>query len=288
MALQDNYPRTKKFTRWTTGLANSMNLKNIYGVSFGHTSTRKKVSNGTSTAILASTATSTSSQTVTTGITNPDVPRAISVTVGGTGSSILDSAVVVTGTNAEGKVITERFQTTAGGVGTLNGNKAFMTVTSVFIPAQAGTAGTVVVGTQNKLGILHRLFPNNTTVKIYSSTAIATTPTLQGVPTVVANESVLENNLVTPLTAPDGTTFLFICYAYDQWNAPGLLNDGTYLAGDYMYYTSTSTSTSSTSTSTTTLATASTTSTSTSSTSSSTSSTSSSTSSTSTSTTTAP
>jgi glucan 1,3-beta-glucosidase len=284
------YSRTARFARWTTGLANSQNLKNIYAVSFGYTSTKKKVANGTSTAILGATATTLAAQTITANITDPDVPRAISVTVGGTASSILDSQVIVTGYNSEGKVITETFQTTASGTGTINGTKAFAKVTSVFIPGQAGTAGTIAVGTQNKLGVYHRLFPNNTTVKVYQSTAIASAPTLQGVPTVVANEATLERNLVTPLTAPDGTTFLYICYSFDQWNTPGLLNDGTYYAGDYMYSTSTSTSTSSTSTSTTTTpaTSTSTSSTSTSSTSSSTSSTSSSTSSTSTSTTTTP
>lgn len=290
MANQDTFYRNRKFSRWTTGLTNSQNLKNIYGVSFGYTSHKKKVAAGTNTAILAANATALTSQTITTNITNPDVPRRLKVVVAGTGSSILDSAVVVTGKNSEGKTITERFQTTAAGTGTVNGSKAFQSVSSVFIPAQAGTAGTISVGTQNVLGTYHRLFPNNTTVKVYQSTAIGSAVTLQGVPTVVANEQILELNSVTPLTTPDGTTFLYICYAFDQWNVPGLLNDGTYLSGDYMYFTSTSTSTSSTSTSTTTTpgTSTSTSSTSTSSTSSSTSSTSSSTSSTSTSTTTTP
>lgn len=285
------YKRNWKFSRWSTGIANSQNLKNIYSNSFGYTSAKKKVSGASSTAILSATATATSTQTVTSGITNPDVPRALSVTAGGTAGAFLDSAVVVTGSNVEGKVITESFQLTANGTGTVNGSKAFATVTSVFIPAQAATSGTIAVGTQNKLGVFHRLYPNNTTVKIYSAASIAGTVTLQGVPTVVANELILEANLVTPATTPDGTTFLNICYAFDQWNVPGILTDG---AGDdaSLYSTSTSTSTSSTSTSTTTMPPTSTstssTSSSTSSTSSSTSSTSSSTSSTSTSTTTAP
>lgn len=283
------FKRNWKFSRWTTGLSNSQNLKAIYAVSFGFTSAKKKVANGTTTAVLAATATSLSAQTIT-GVTDPDVPRALSVTFGGTAGAFLDGAVVVTGYNVEGKVITENFQVTASSTGTVNGSKAFADVTSVFIPAQAAATGTVAVGTQNKLGVFHRLFPNNTTVKVYQSTAIASAVTLQGVPTVVANGSLLELNLVTPLTAPDGTTFLYICYAFDQWNVPGVVNDGTNGAGDALYSTSTSTSTSSTSTSTTTTppTTTSTSSTSTSSTSSSTSSTSSSTSSTSTSTTTAP
>lgn len=283
------YKRNWKFSRWTTGLANSQNLKGIYAVSFGYTSAKKKVAAGTSTAVLAATATSTTTQTVTSGITNPDVPRALSVTAGGTAGAFLDSAVVVTGHNVEGKVITESFQITASATGTINGTKAFADVTSVSIPAQSAATGTVAVGTQNKLGTFHRLFPNNTTVKVYQSTAIASAVTLQGVPTVVANGSLLELNLVTPLTTPDGSTFLYICYAFDQWNVPGVISDGAD-GQETLYSTSTSTSTSSTSTSTTTTppTTTSTSSTSTSSTSTSVSTSSTSTSSTSTSTTTAP
>ncbi len=283
------YKRNWKFTRWTTGLANSQNLKQIYGVSFGYTSTKKKVSAGTTTAVLAATATSLTTQTVTSGITDPDVPRALSVTFGGTAGAFLDGAVVITGYNVEGKVITESFQVTASSTGTVNGTKAFADVTSVFIPAQAAATGTVAVGTQNKLGTFHRLFPNNTTVKVFTSTAIGSAVLLQVPPTVVANGSLLELNLVTPSPAPDGSFFLYICYAFDQWNVPGVINDGAD-GQETLYSTSTSTSTSSTSTSTTTTpaTTTSTSSTSTSSTSVSTSSTSSSTSSTSTSTTTAP
>lgn len=287
MSIQQNYPRRRRWNRWSTGLANSQYLKNIYSTSFGYTSTMKKVSAGSATAVLASTASAVVPQTITTGLTNPDVPRALSVTVGGTSGQVLDSAIVVTGMNVEGKVITERFQTTANTTGAINGVKAFMTVTSVFWPAQLGTAATITVGTQNKLGVFHRLWPSNTTVKVIQATAISATPTFQGVPTVVADMTYVENNLVTPLTTPDGTTFLYICYQYDNWLI-GAINDGTSRAG-FLYHTSTSTSSTTTSTSTSSLTTStSSTSSSTSSTSSSTSSTSSSTSSTSTSTTTTP
>jgi hypothetical protein len=287
------YKRNWKFSRWTTGLSNSDNLKNVYSVSFGYTSTKKKVSAASTTAILGSTATSLSSQTITAGISNPDVPRALQVVVGGTAGSVLDCEIVVTGQNSEGKVITESFMFAANATATVLGTKAFSTVTSVFIPAQAGTAATVTVGTQNKLGVFHRLYRNNTTVKVYTQTTVSTgTVTLQAAPTVVANETVLELNLVTPATAPDASFYVNICYAYDNWmpTGHGYTNDGAFGSGDIAYYTSTSTSTSSTSTSTTTTpaTTTSTSSISTSSTSSSTSSTSSSTSSTSTSTTTAP
>lgn len=273
--------------RWSTGLANSQYLKNVYSASFGYTATKKKVAAASATAILASTASAVTPQTITSGITQPDVPRALSVTVGGTAGNVLDSGIVITGLNVEGKTITETFKTTANSTGIINGAKAFMTVTSIFWPAQLGTAATITVGTQNKLGVYHRLWPNNTTVKVATSTAISTAPTFDGVPTVTADITYIENNLVSPLTAPDGTKFIYIMYQYDNWLI-GAINDGTSRAG-FLYHTTTSTSSTTTSTSTSSLTTStSTSSTSISTSSTSTSSTSSSTSSTSTSTTTTP
>lgn len=277
------YANQYKMQRWAAGIANSEYLKNVYKNSFGYTTAHKKVAAGTATAILAATATALTPQTVTTGITQPDVPRALSVTPGGTTSQLLDTAVVITGRNVEGKVITESFQLVPSSSTIINGSKAFSSITSIFIPGQSGTAATVAVGTQNKLGVFHRLFPNNTTVKVFSSTTVGGAITLQGVPTVVANETLIELNTVTPATTPDGSTMLNICYAYDNWSSGDLYDNPS-------YFTSTSTSTSSTSTSTTTTppTSTSTSSTSTSSTSSSISTSSTSTSSTSTSTTTAP
>lgn len=284
------YSRVHRFARWTTGIANSQDLKAIYGNSFGYTAAKKKVAGASTTALLNAGVTGTAPVTLAT--TNPDVPRRLTVTIGGTTANILDAGIVVSGFNIEGKPMSESFQVAQGTGATINGSKAFAVVSSVFVPGMSGTGVTVSVGTQNALGTYHRLFPNNTTVKVYSSTAIATNPTLQGVPTVIANGGNIELNAVTPATAPDGTTFLYICYSFDYWQSPpGSQNDGTFGAGDFLYSSSTSTSTSSTSTSTTTFGTTtstSSTSVSTSSTSVSTSSTSTSTSSTSTSTTTTP
>lgn len=265
--------------RWTGG---TLNYKNLYSFSWGYTQTHKKVAAGTTTAILAATAGANSAQTVTTGITDPDVPRALSVTVGGTAAQVQTCSVIVTGVNVEGKTITESFVVTKGTTGTINGTKAFKNITSVYIPAQLGSGCTFAVGTRNVLGLRHRLFNQNTTVKVYSYATVFGALTLQAQPTVVASEAEIERNTVAPATTPDGTTGLIIAYVFDNW-ALAPLNDQP------EYSTTTSTSSTSSSTSTTTITT-STSSTSTSSTSSSisTSSTSSSTSSTSTSTTTTP
>lgn len=257
--------------------------KNLYNTSFGYTQTHKKVAAASNTAILAATAGSLSSQTVTTGITNPDVPRALKVITGGTAGHINAGRVIVNGVNSEGKVISEAFATTLTTATTINGALAFARVTSIVIDPQLGVGMTVSVGTQNKLGIKHRLFPSNTTVKVYTNTTAYGALTLQGVPTVTADNTSIENNLVLPATTPDGSFQLIICYAYDNWA------DGTSVNDQPEYLFTTSTSSTSTSTSSTTVTTStSSTSSSTSSTSTSTSSTSTSTSSTSTSTTTTP
>ena len=272
---------------WGTRLATgTLHKRNIYALTFGYTETRKKVAAGTTTAVLAATAGASTSQTVTTGITQPDVPRALSVTVGGSAAGVQSSSIVITGTNVEGKTITESFITTIGATGTINGLKAFKSVTSVLIPAQVGSSATFAVGTQNILGVNHRLYNQNTTVKVYSATGVSVSGynafTLQAPPTVVANDPLVELNTVQPATTPNGTTFYIICYSFDNWALAPFQDQPE-------YSTTTSTSSTSSSTSTTTITTStSSTSSSTSSTSSSTSSTSSSTSSTSTSTTTAP
>lgn len=272
---------------WPIGMrfsAGTFSYKNLYNGTFAYTETQKKVAAGTSTAILAATAGATTVTTVTSGITQPDVPRALSVTPGGTTAQILDSLVTVFGTNIEGKVISEAFRFAAGASGAVNGVKAFKSVTSVVIGQQSGSAATFAVGTQNILGVKHRLFKNNTTVKVYTATTIYGALTLQGVPTVVANEQNLENNTVLPATIPNGSLIFIICYYYDNWQG-----DGSSVDDVPEYSTTTSTSSTSSSTSTTTITTStSSTSSSTSSTSISSTSSSISTSSTSTSTTTTP
>lgn len=281
--------RAKTFPWANRFSGGTIRLKQLYNGSFGYTETRKEVSAASNTAVMAAAAATVGAdQTITSGLTDPDVPRALKVVPGGTTGDIQESVVTIVGTNVEGKVITEEFRFAADASSAVEGNFAFRTVTSVNIDAQLSTAATFSVGTTNKLGVNHRLFRDNTTVKVYSYTApgepggAPTGLALQAAPTVVANEAEVERNLVTPATAPDATTALTIAYYFDNW-ALAPVNDQP------EYSTTTSTSSTSSSTSTTTVTTStSSTSISTSSTSSSTSSTSSSTSSTSTSTTTVP
>jgi hypothetical protein len=255
--------------------------KNICKFSFGYTHTFKKAAAGTATSVLAATTCGTTTTTIVNGITDPDVPRVLKITTA-TAAGIGDGSAIITGTNVEGATITETFDIVDGVAGATNGTKAFKTVSSVVVSPMKGTC-TVSVGTLDILGMNHRLFPSNTTIKevIDNGTTrslVATNPTITD-----ADEQHIEKNLVTPVTTVDGTYFFTFYYDYDAWSVNDL-NDNP------IYHTSTSTSSTSTSTSTTATPTTSTSSTSvsTSSTSVSTSSTSSSTSSTSTSTTTVP
>ena len=270
--------KTKPFQRHAFG---SQWDKNYCKLSFGYTHTFVKVAAGTDTAVHAAMAGTTANQTITTGFTNPDVPRVLTIKPGGTAGSIGTGLVIVTGTNVEGATITDEFRLVDGNTTAITGKKAFKTVTSVRLPVFDATGATVSIGTSNRLGINHRLYDQNTTCKVVQDTGSART--VQGAPTINdADEQYIEKNIVSPATTPNGTTFLTIYYIYDTWS----LNDEND-EPKWVISTSTSSTSSSTSTSSITTSTSSTSS-STSSTSSSTSSTSSSTSSTSTSTTTIP
>lgn len=105
---------------------------------------------GATNAVIGDTALANGATTVvTTGFTQPDVPRNLTVT--GNGAAVAGNVVIV-GTNQAGETITETI--VAAGTATVVGNKAFATVTSVTFPAYV-SAGTerIRVGTGAKLGL---------------------------------------------------------------------------------------------------------------------------------------
>lgn len=202
--------------RWSGG---SLRLKQLFNFSFGYTETHKKVSAGSTTAVLAATATVAAGRTLNAGnatITQPDVPRALSITTSGTTNDIAAGDVAITGTNVEGKVITELFTMSDNLSGTVNGVQAFKEVTSIVFPAADGTGATISVGTRNILGLNHRLVPGKSSIVVVQDTAIdGNAPTQQAAPsgsTIDAEH--VEYNTVTPATTPDGSTFLTIAYWY--------------------------------------------------------------------------
>ena len=86
----------------------------------------------------------------------PDSPRNLVITPGGTTTDIEACDIVVTGTNIFDRTITETFSFLANASGATTGAKAFKTVTSVLFPADCesgGFAATWSIGIGEKIGL---------------------------------------------------------------------------------------------------------------------------------------
>lgn len=137
--------------------------------------------------------------TTTTGITNPAVPRNITATAGGTAGDIKAVQVVITGTNYADEVITETLPAfTVDTPGTVEGSKAFKTITNINVPAHDGTGATTIIGWGDKLGLPY-LLAHNTVLKTYLNN------TLEGTaPTVAVSAAAIESNTIDLNSALDG------------------------------------------------------------------------------------
>ena len=147
------------------------------------------------TAILGATALSAAAQEITTGITNPDVPRSVKLKANASGVA---GDVVVHGTNMADEEISETLA--LNGTTEVLGSKAFKTITQIDLPAETheGT-DTVSVGTANKLGLPY-LLAMNTVLKAYRGGTLETTD-----PTVATSTSAIESNTVLLDSALNGT-----------------------------------------------------------------------------------
>lgn len=159
------------------------------------------------TAVHAAVTDNGTEQTITSAITNPDVPRAVTATAGGTAADIKAIQVTVNGTNAAGQTISETLPAfTENNAGTVTGSKAFATVTSIVIPAHDGTGATTAIGTADKLGLGVAL-SRNTVLRAFLD------GTLEGTaPTVATSASALESNTVDLNSASDGTEVIVDFY----------------------------------------------------------------------------
>lgn len=129
-------------------------------------------------------------QTVTTGITDPDIPRNITATAGGTATDIKAIQVTVTGTNEDDEVISETLPAfTVDTAGTVTGSKVFKTVTSISLPAHDGTGATTSVGYGNTLGVGRKLGDADQVVLAVLGTSIVA-------PTVTVDAEAVEGNSV--------------------------------------------------------------------------------------------
>jgi hypothetical protein len=130
-------------------------------------------------------------QEITAGITNPTVPRNISATAAGTAGDIKAVQVVIEGTNYADEEISEALPAfTADTAGTVQGSKAFKTVTKVTIPAHDGTGATTSMGFGDKLGLPYKL-AHNTVLAAYLNNVKESTA-----PTVAVSATAVESNTI--------------------------------------------------------------------------------------------
>ncbi len=153
---------------------------------------------GATTAVHAAVTDTAVQVDVTTGITNPDVPRNITATSGGTAGDIKAVSVIITGTDVDDKVITETLPAfTVNSATTVVGNKAFKTVTNIRIPAHDGTGATTAIGTGAKLG-LSRKYARDTCLAAYlADVREATLPTVAN---SIASGAVSSNTMTLSTT----------------------------------------------------------------------------------------
>lgn len=159
------------------------------------------------TAIHAAVTDDTTEQTITTAITDPDIPRAVTATAGGTAGDIKAVQVTVTGTNASGAVISEVLPAfTVNTAGTVTGSKAFATVTSIVIPPHDGTGATTSVGSADLLGLGCHLSRNTILAAHFGAVKESTAPT------VAVSASAIESNTVDLDSASDGSEVIVDWY----------------------------------------------------------------------------
>lgn len=143
------------------------------------------------TGILAAVTDNGAQQVITTGFTQPSVPRNVTATAGGTSGDIKAIQVIVAGTNYAGEAITETLTAfTVNTAGSVTGSKAFKTITSVTIPAHDGTGATTAIGFGEKLGLPDKLSTNTVLLASLGGTKEGTAPT------VTTSTTALESNTV--------------------------------------------------------------------------------------------
>jgi hypothetical protein len=97
---------------------------------------------------------------VTTAITNPDVPRNISIT----NSANSTGDVVITGIDAKGNSVTDTIAIVTGGIA--YGVVAFASVSKITIPATVANPDTITVGISDKLGLSNILYTSGDVYKV--------------------------------------------------------------------------------------------------------------------------
>jgi len=151
--------------------------------------------------------------TVVSFLAQPDFPRNITITPGGTTADVPAGDIVVTGTNIRGEVISETFTLTADQTAEDTGLKAFKTVTSIIFPIQDGAGATYDVGIADVLGLDRMMVGDEVILATIDGTFETTRPT------VVASASAIESNTIDPNTALDGSKDLVAVFVTKELTA---------------------------------------------------------------------
>lgn len=175
------------------------------------------VATASATALKSGQTTSSSATTtVTTFTAQPDFPRNLVITPGGTTTDVAAGNATVTGTNIRGDVITENFAFTADQSAATTGSKALKSVTSIVFPIQDGNGATYSIGTGVKLG-LDRKYSEAAVIDAFVDGVRETTAA-----TMAVSSSAVESNTVTTNTAPNGSRdFVVIAVTTDVTDSRG-------------------------------------------------------------------
>jgi hypothetical protein len=158
--------------------------------------------------ILAAVTDTGEQQEITTGITQPSVPRNITATAGGTATDIGAIQVIIEGTNYADEVITETLPAfTADTAGTVTGTKAFKTITKIIIPAHDGLGATTSIGFGEKLGLPYKLAHDTVLATYLDNTKESTAPTVTVSPTNIELNTI---ELNSPLAGKDVDVYLMV------------------------------------------------------------------------------
>ena len=193
-----NYPINPANTNLVQGVDNARVVERLIPVRLSLSTTEAATA---STTAVKTAVTDTGAQvTVTAGITNPPFPRNLTATAGGTATDIKAIAVTVFGTNEAGEAIQETLPAfTVDTAGTVTGNKAFKTVTSIVIPAHDGVGATTAIGFGDKIGLPHKLTENTVIASYLNKVKEGTAAT------VAISSTALESNTVDLNSALNGT-----------------------------------------------------------------------------------
>ena len=179
--------------------------RQVWPVRFDWTATQAAALS--TTGVHAAVTDNGSDRDITSSITNPPCARNITATAGGTAGDVKAIQVVIYGTDANGDVINETLPAfTVNTTGTVQGSKAFATVTRIVIPAHDGTGATTAIGWGDKLGLPIKM-ERNTVRAAYLADVLEGTG-----PTVAVSSSVLASNTVLLNSALAGTAVKVYAY----------------------------------------------------------------------------